>query len=178
MRQIFSSQRVETAEGVAKRLSDAGIEVRMSNGRSYHSKRSGQFSYLEKGNDKNLPTVWVVRADDQVRAREILREAGLLASTRRDPGQATALDYANVQIQPRASTNWGWRIRVGLLLLIAAAVLFIVLRPASPGSAPLAPTATDNPAATQPTAQPATQPEPEPGVGEDEFRVRIVPSQD
>ena len=77
MRKIFSSQRVENAEGVAQMLREAGIEARISNGRSYHSKRRGQFSYLDQKNDDKLPTVWVVRADDQARAREILRDARL-----------------------------------------------------------------------------------------------------
>lgn len=167
MRQIFSSQRVETAEAVASRLREAGIEVRVTNGRSYRTRRSGQFSYLDKPDSKNLPTVWVVRADDQVRAREIMRQAGLLETTRRDPGQATALDFANVQIQPRRPASWGWRIRIVLLLVIAAVALFIVLqRP-------------DMPPAPAPTPAPAAapvEPAPEPGVGEDEFRVRIVPA--
>ena len=42
MRQVFSSQRIETVEGVAKLLTDAGIAVHVSNGRSYQSKRSGR----------------------------------------------------------------------------------------------------------------------------------------
>lgn len=167
MRQIFSSQRVETAEGVASRLREAGIEVRVTNGRSYRTRRSGQFSYLDKPDSKNLPTVWVVRADDQVQAREILRQAGLLETTRRDPGQATALDFANVQIQPRRPASWGWRIRIALLLVIAAVALFIVLQ--RPRAVP-APVPVPAPAVTP--AEPAS----EPGVGEDEFRVRIVPA--
>jgi len=169
MRQIFSSQRVETAEGVATRLREQGIEVQVTNGHSYRSRRSGQFSYLDRADNKNLPTVWVVRAEDQVRAREILRAAGLLATTRRDPGQATALDFSAVQIQPQRQNPWGWRIRVALLVMIAAVALFIVLqRNGRPEVAP--------PAA--PAQQPAAAPAPanEPGVGEDEFRVRIVPA--
>ena len=169
MRQIFSSQRVETAEGVATRLREHGIEVQITNGHSYRSRRSGQFSYLDRADNKNLPTVWVVRAEDQVRAREILRAAGLLATTRRDPGQATALDFSAVQIQPQRQNPWGWRIRVALLVMIAAVALFIVLqRNGRPEVAP--------PAA--PGQQPAAAPAPanEPGVGEDEFRVRIIPA--
>lgn len=172
MRQIFSSQRVETAEAVAARLREAGIEVRMTNGRSYRTRRSGQFSYLDRPNSKNLPTVWVVKADDQFRARELMRQAGLLETTRRDPGQGTALDFSNVQIQPQRRANWGWLIRVCLLVVIAAVALFIMLqRPSQPAPAAGQPA----PPAT-PAAQPATDPASEPGVGEDEFRVRIVPA--
>ena len=68
MRQIFNSQRVETVEGVAQLLRDAGIEVRITNGRSYHSKRGSQFSYLDKEKATTHPTLWVVHADDQPRA--------------------------------------------------------------------------------------------------------------
>ena len=45
MRQVFTSQRLETVEGVARLLEDAGIAVYISQPRSYHSRRSGQFSY-------------------------------------------------------------------------------------------------------------------------------------
>ena len=85
MRQVFSSQRIETVEGVAKLLTDAGIAVHISNGRSYQSKRSGQFSYTEPVKAQLQPAVWVRHAEDQPRARELLRQAGLLETPR--PGQ-------------------------------------------------------------------------------------------
>ena len=84
MRQIFSSQRVETVEGVAELLRSHGIEVKVTNGRSYKTRRRGQFSYTDLGNAQAYPAVWIVRADDQPRARDILREARLLDTTRRD----------------------------------------------------------------------------------------------
>lgn len=167
MRSVFTSQRVETAEGVAQRLREAGIEVHVTNGRSYRSRRSGQFSYMDKRDPKNEPTVWVVHAEDQVRARGILRGIGLLETTRSDPGQATALSFADVQFQPARKANWGWRIRIGLLLVIAAVALVIVLRRPSVTPAPLPPA---------PAAPATPEPERDPGVGEDEFRVRITPA--
>ncbi|MFC3816001.1 hypothetical protein [Lysobacter sp. GCM10012299] len=80
MRQIFSSQRLENVEQVAQMMRDADIEVRITNGRSYKGGRRGTFSYSDPGGPK--PAVWIVRSEDQVRAREILREAGLLETTR------------------------------------------------------------------------------------------------
>lgn len=171
MRKIFSSQRVETAEGVAKLLREAGIEVRISNGRSYHSKRSGQFSYLEQGNAQTHPTVWIVHANDQPRARELLREARLLDTTRRDLPNAryTFADSADTAARP--ARNWGWRIRIALLLVIGAIALFIVLhRRAAP---PPAPTPTPQAAPAGPAA-PAPA---EPTDQEDPSRVRIQPAQ-
>ncbi len=73
MRQIFSSQRVETVEGVAELLRGHGIEVKVTNGRSYKTRRRGQFSYTDLGNASAYPAVWIVRADDQPRARNPAR---------------------------------------------------------------------------------------------------------
>ena len=82
MRQVFSSARLETVEGVARLLKEAGIEVRVSHGRSFEGSRRRPFSYSD--NDSPQPTVWVVNSADQVPARVILRDAGLLDSTRPD----------------------------------------------------------------------------------------------
>ncbi len=163
MRQIFSSQRVETAEGVAQLLREAGIEVRVSNGRSYRSRRSGQFSYLDPVDPRTLPTVWIVRADDQPRARALLRDAKLLDTTRRDLPEAHYSFREEADASPRAPA-WAWRIRIVLLLVIGAVALFIVLR--HRGLQPPAPAAVP--------AQSAPQQEPEP---QDDSRVRIQPVQ-
>lgn len=159
MRKIFTSQRVENAEGVAQMLRDAGIEVRLSNGRSYHSHRRGQFSYLDKKNDSQLPTVWVVRADDQARAREILRDARLLDTTRRDhPVAEYAFRDAPAEGNDR---RWAWRIRIGLLAVIAGVVLVMMLRHRA--------------APVPPPAEPA--PQVQPAQDDGEFRVRVQPAQ-
>lgn len=170
MRQIFSSQRVETVEGVAKLLRDAGIDVRITNGRSYHSKRGSQFSYLDTSKATTHPTLWVVHADDQPRAREILRDARLLETTRRDhPTAEFAFRDQSGEIAPRR--NWAWRIRIGLLLVIAAVAMVVVMRHRA------APTVAPAPAPA-PAAQPAVSPAPAPTppADEDEVRVRIQPA--
>lgn len=168
MRQIFNSQRVETVEGVAKLLRDAGIEVRITNGRSYHSKRGSQFSYLDTSKATTHPTLWVVHANDQPRAREILREARLLETTRRDhPTAEFAFRDQVGEVAPRR--NWAWRLRIGLLLVIAAVAMVVVMRHRS--APPVAPAAT-------PAVQPApAQPTPPAAPEEEEVRVRIQPAQ-
>ncbi|MGN7839037.1 putative signal transducing protein [Stenotrophomonas sp. 22385] len=164
MRQIFTSQRVETVEGVAKLLRDAGIEVRITNGRSYHSKRGSQFSYLDTSKATTHPTLWVVHADDQPRAREILRDARLLETTRRDhPTAEFAFRDQAADIAPRR--NWAWRIRIGLLLIIAAVAMVVVMRHRA------APTVAPAPVQQAQPQAPAIQPAPE----EEEVRVRITP---
>ncbi|MCC4617391.1 DUF2007 domain-containing protein [Xanthomonas campestris pv. asclepiadis] len=169
MRKIFSSQRIETAEGVADLLRNAGIDVRMSNGRSYESKRSGQFSYLEQGNAQAYPTVWIVHADDQPRARDLLRDARLLDTTRRD---LPNVEYTFRDGENGSSTNarsWAWRIRLVLLLVIGAVAMFVVLRHRNA------------PDAVRPVAQPAAQQAPAtttvpPAAEDEEVRVRIQPA--
>ncbi|GAB6195685.1 putative signal transducing protein [Lysobacter xanthus] len=85
MRQVFSSARLENVERVAALMRDAGIEVRITDGRSYKGGRRSTVSYRDSG-ESTRPALWVVRSEDSGRAREILREAGLLDSTR--PGDA------------------------------------------------------------------------------------------
>ncbi|AWH24654.1 pathogenicity-like protein [Stenotrophomonas sp. YAU14D1_LEIMI4_1] len=167
MRQIFSSQRVETVEGVAELLRSHGIEVKVTNGRSYKTRRRGQFSYTDLGNAQAYPAVWIVRADDQPRARDILREARLLDTTRRDHPTAE-FAFRDAPQEGGSGRGWAWRIRIGLLVVIAAVALVIGLRhrgapaPATPAPAPA------------PQAQP--QPAPQAAPEEEEVRVRIQPS--
>ncbi|HVJ38518.1 MAG TPA: DUF2007 domain-containing protein [Stenotrophomonas sp.] len=181
MRKVFSSQRVETAEGVAKLLREAGIDVRLTNGRSYRSRRSGQFSYLEEGSAQLHPTVWVVRADDQPRARELLREARLLDTTRRDLPFAQYAFAETPEAQAAGTRNWAWRIRIGLLVVIGVVAMFIMIsmkhRHAAPTVAPAAPVATPaQPAAAPPAASPQQTP-PDDTSQDDPSRVRIQPAQ-
>lgn len=168
MRQVFTSLRVETVEGVAKLLEEAGIEVYLANGRSYHSKRGGQFSYAEPMKLKQQPSVWVKRAEDQPRAREILRAAGLLATTR--PSQGEPLVFAgNDAVDEPKKRPLAWRIRIALLIAIAIAALVTVLRPRPvPEAVPSVPQRAPLPAQAEPQAAP--QPEP---AEEEEVRVRI-----
>ena len=121
MRKVFSSQRLENVEGVARLLGDAGIEVRVSDGRSYKGNRRGTFSYSDRGSAPT-PAVWVVRSDQQVAARELLREAGLLDSTRTEDGYVSAnfrfqseQDEGRSPVRKRAA-----RAKIGLIVLIAA----------------------------------------------------------
>ena len=162
MRQVFSSQRIETVEGVARMLTEAGIPVHISNGRSYHSKRGGQFSYTEPVKAQLQPAVWVRHADDQPRARELLREAGLLESTR--PGYASTLTFSSAQDTTTPQRSWAWRIRLVLLALIAlAAVVMWVRRPAPP------------PPAVAPPMPEQAVPTPPAPADEEEDRIRIQP---
>lgn len=143
MRQVFSSARLENVEAVARMLEAEQIEVRIENGRSFRSAIRGNFSYRDGHDSAPRPAVWVIRSEDQPRARQLMREAGLLEATSRSESflpselQFRETDKAN------ASRKRGARMRYGLLVviaLIAAAVLVTSNRDEAPAiaSAPAA----------------------------------------
>jgi hypothetical protein len=85
MRQVFTSPRLENVEAVERLLNEAGIATRVTQQRSYkEGSLRRNFSYREGANRDPDPAVWVLRAEELVRAREILRQRGLLDSTRPD----------------------------------------------------------------------------------------------
>lgn len=117
MRQVFSSPRLENVESVAQLLRDAGIEVRVTHGRSYKSHLRGDFSYSD--NESPRPAVWVVQSEQQLPAREILREAGLIDSTRDNRAFALPAFRSETPV-PAAdpARKREFRLKVGLLGVI------------------------------------------------------------
>jgi hypothetical protein len=138
MRQVFTSPRIENVEGVAKMLEDAGIEVRITHGRSYRGAIRGNFSYRadERERQGPQPAVWIVRSEDQPRARTMLREAGLLESTRTPSDSFLAATVhggkAGTVGDPRRKR--AFRLKIALLVVIAVAVAlgFLALRKTPP----------------------------------------------
>ncbi|WP_297834751.1 hypothetical protein [Thermomonas sp.] len=131
MRQVFRSQRLENVEAAAELMRKEGIEVKIANGRSWRGHRRGNFSYdLRKARDpESLPTLWIVNADDQPRARQILRELGLLESTR--DGNPDAISNARFEFSPGSGANTPGRkrMRLVLLALIGITIALIVFLP-------------------------------------------------
>ena len=69
--------------GIMKKWADKyGIEVKITEARSYRGNRRSSFSYRDRGDAASHPAVWIVRAEDQPRGRQLLRDAGLLDSSR------------------------------------------------------------------------------------------------
>ena len=119
MRKVFSSIRLENVEAVAELLRAEGIEVKISNGRSYRGSRRSNFSYRDSEQSGSEPAVWILNADDQPRGRQLLRDAGLLESSR--VGESTYQPMATLHqtndLATRKSSMRKW-IRIGLLVLI------------------------------------------------------------
>lgn len=126
MRQIFSSQRVENVETLAQVMREQGIEVQITNGRSYRGNRRRTFSYNNTASARSLPSLWVVRSDDQPRARQLMREMGV-------PGGPTTRpmsNYMDASTAPSLAPDKPARppafqriMRYRRLLLVAIAIL-------------------------------------------------------
>ena len=126
MRQVFTSARLENVERVAQLLRDAGIEVRITEGKSFNKGGfRGTRSYVDP--DAKKPAVWVVQSEDQMRAREILRDEGLMDSTRSGAeGYALpAFRTADLEATTSPSAKRAFRIKMALIagIVIVLAVM-------------------------------------------------------
>lgn len=127
MRQVFSSRRLENVERVAALMREAGIDIYIANGRSYKGQRRRQFTYRDHLNHEPEAAVWVLKAGDQPQARQILREAGLLESTRDQHGAFAGLPEPPAAAKPPGSA-WALRMRVIVLLLAGAVSAMMWMR--------------------------------------------------
>lgn len=127
MRQVFSSHRLENVEGVARLLGEAGIDTKISQGRSWKGSSRREFSYSARDHDPSQqPAVWVLKPDDFKRAREILHEAGLLEGTRESsflPAELQFRETAAASPQSRVT-----KIRLALLAAVAAGGALLLFR--------------------------------------------------
>lgn len=123
MRQVFSSPRLENVERVAQLLREDGIEVKVTHRRAYKGGLRGDFSYRDDTRTEPVPAVWVVRSEDQPRARAMLRELGLLDSTRTDTGYRLPAFRSE---EPVPADDPGrkraFRLKLGLLAVIGVVV--------------------------------------------------------
>ena len=150
MRQVFTSPRLENVEAVAKMLRDAGIEVKITEARSYRGNRRSSFSYRDREDAAPQPAVWIVHAEDQPQGRKLLREAGLLESSRAGESSYLPLSVLERDKQAQASgkRSRAMRIKLGLLLAILAVIGLMVFtaRKPDPVQQPAAPAKNPAPA--------------------------------
>lgn len=121
MRQIYTSPRVENVERVIALLHERNIETTLRNRRDWQGGQWKRFSYSQRGDSEAWPQVWVTNSNDQARAREILREAGLEPATR----FADELAAARSPVDPQRHRQSSMRVRMILLALIGGVVLLI-----------------------------------------------------
>lgn len=127
MRQVFTSVRLENVERVQAMLGEAGIETKITQGRSWKGSSRREFSYSAKDHDPSQqPALWVLKSDDFKAARQILHDAGLLEATRDASYLPEALQFREpTAADPMAKAT---KIRLALLAAVAAGAGLLLFR--------------------------------------------------
>lgn len=145
MRQVFTSARIENVERVARLLREGGVEVRIANGRGWRGAIRGNFSYRESTARGAQPEIWVLRSGDYPRARQLLREAGLLQGGTAAGGAylGGGMHGATLGERSASARRPGSRARTGALVVVALAVAggVLLLRWSASKAPPRAPAA-------------------------------------
>lgn len=122
MRQVFSSPRIENVDGVEEFLHQHGIATHVSNRDKLRRDRLRRPSYSRPASANTWPAVWVLNAEDLPRARQLLREAGLMGSTR--PELASSYQLAP-RSEPEALPTAARVRRVLLILLLLSTTYYL-----------------------------------------------------
>ncbi len=123
MRQIYTSPRVENVQRVVAMLGEAGIATSVTNRRAWAGHDFKRHSYSARQDTNEWPQVWVVNAEDQPRARALLREAGI------EPAVRHAEELARSRSAAAAAPAQRRPLAVYLrLALLTAIVVLIMLR--------------------------------------------------
>ena len=124
MRQIFRSRRLENVEGVARLLAEHGIETHISQPRSYKGNRRRSFSFTDDNATES--SLWIVHGDNITRARQVMAEAGLLETERRESTLALGGHNAALTFEKkRVSTASKVRLALLIVVVVLASLNFV-----------------------------------------------------
>lgn len=127
MRMMFTSARTENVERVQALFDDAGIESKITGGRSFKTYSRRGFSYNDRqtsGNDSQ-PQLWVIKADDYRKAREILLEQGLLETQQEHSYLPNNLKKTEKKTSP---VNKSLKLKLVLLAIIGGMSGLLILQ--------------------------------------------------
>lgn len=128
MRMIYTSPRIENADRVARIFLDNDIAARVLNDGGWRGRSHRRFSYRDGGRRRGAwPQVWVVNADDQPRARQLLREIGIEPASRFDDA-ATDSRLGIAPIEHKGKHKTATRVRRILLAVLVALLALTLLR--------------------------------------------------
>jgi broad specificity phosphatase PhoE len=78
MRLLYTSPRHENIDRVAAYMAENGVETTITNRSNWNRPSYQRFSYSQRNEKRDTwPQVWVSRADDYTKARELLRQLGI-----------------------------------------------------------------------------------------------------
>lgn len=124
MRQIFRSRRLENVEGVARLLAEHGIETHTSQPRSYKGGRRRGFSFSDSNAVESA--LWIVNGNDITRARQVMADAGLLDTERRESGFDVSGHDSPLTLEKKSVSTAGKVRRTLLFIAVVLAALNFV----------------------------------------------------
>jgi hypothetical protein len=78
MRLLYTSPRQENIDRVVAFMAENGVETTITNRSNWNRPSYQRFSYQQRTENRDRwPQVWISRADDYTRARELLRQLGI-----------------------------------------------------------------------------------------------------
>lgn len=78
MRLLYTSPRQENIDRVVAYMAENGVETTITNRSNWNRPSYQRFSYQQRNENRDSwPQVWVSRADDYTKARELLRRLGV-----------------------------------------------------------------------------------------------------
>ena len=131
MRQVYTSLRNENVDRVVELLNAHEIETTVSNRSSYKGADWKKFSYSQRPDVASWPQVWVVNANDQTRARELLREAGIEPPTRYGDEIPTLREETARPYGPARHRSVASRARMAALTVVGVASILLALKSCS-----------------------------------------------
>jgi broad specificity phosphatase PhoE len=124
MRLLYTSPRQENIDRVVAYMAENGVETTITNRSNWNRPSYERFSYSQRTEKRDSwPQVWVSRADDYTKARELLRQLGIEPMIRF--GEELAAERNPVQsLYVRREHTVG---RVRRIALLAILGVFMVL---------------------------------------------------
>jgi broad specificity phosphatase PhoE len=78
MRMIYTSPRQDNIDRVVAYMAENGIETTITNRSNWNRPSYERFSYSQRNEKRDSwPQVWISRADDYTKGRELLRQLGI-----------------------------------------------------------------------------------------------------
>ncbi|GGA06913.1 hypothetical protein [Dyella caseinilytica] len=124
MRLLYTSPRHENIDRVVAYMAENGVETTVTNRSNWNRPSYQRFSYSQRGEKRDTwPQVWVTRADDYTKARELLRQLGIEPTVKHGEELAAARNPAQSVYIRREHTV----ARVRRIVLLAILGVFMVL---------------------------------------------------
>ena len=125
MRQIYTSPRPENIDRVVALMAEHCIEATVANRSNYNRQSWQRFSYTQRQDNRDSwAQVWITRADDYTRARELLRQIGIEPVIR----HADELAAARNPTPEMRREHTVARVRRIVMLVVLAACAMVMLR--------------------------------------------------